>query len=183
LDAGSIACNLGAVLNRFDYLRDVPGGRFARVALSVLAASFALAMVVFERGQMPLAPSHIGTTTHHALRKPSRSIVMHRKVSPAATAASSPFADRRNVGRTPAPARKTSAAARIRAIGLGESPKVLVEIGGRTSTVGLGSSLEGNVVTEIDSSGLLLGDGERLRFSDWQRWVGASKRTSQPWLR
>jgi len=54
----------------------------------------------------------------------------------------------------------------VRAVVVGSSPHALVEIGGQNAVVGVGSTLEGSVVTEIDSSGLLLDNGQRLPLNE-----------------
>ena len=54
----------------------------------------------------------------------------------------------------------------VRAIVLGESPKALVDIDGRTIVVGVGSSLGSAVVTAIAADAVLLDDGERLALDE-----------------
>jgi hypothetical protein len=159
---------LDAVLNRFDYLHDAPGGRFGQLVLAlVTVALLAIAITICSHGRnssMRNRSQH--QTTLHELRKPLRSAVArHPKPLPAARPERPEPTVVANVEPAGARRRKIAAATPIiRSIALGETPKAFIDIGGRMLAVGLGSGLERNVVTEIDSEGVLLNDGERLRL-------------------
>jgi hypothetical protein len=162
LDARCIARNVDAVLNRFDYLRDAPRKPPAVALVTVAAILAAIALAMQSSHHAARVPPGVGRAApvavrlvHSPHRVPSRATVPKPN---------------RNARRTRRPAvivprRIVPAAPVVDAIALGESPKALVEIDGRTTAVGLGSSLRSNVVTEIDSGGLLLADGERLRLN------------------
>jgi hypothetical protein len=52
----------------------------------------------------------------------------------------------------------------LRAIVLGASPKALIDIGGHTSLVGVGSPLAGSRIVAIQATGIELADGSRLKL-------------------
>jgi hypothetical protein len=55
-----------------------------------------------------------------------------------------------------------AAAPIVRAVVLGEHPKALLEIDGRTRIVGVGARLRGIAIEAVTSQGIRLDDGERL---------------------
>lgn len=52
----------------------------------------------------------------------------------------------------------------LKALILGFSPKALIEVEGQTAIVGIGMRLEGAAIVRIDSRGVELDNGERLRL-------------------
>lgn len=63
------------------------------------------------------------------------------------------------------PAALSAKAPALRAVILGATPKALIDVGGRSMLVGLGSPLLGSSVAAIRTDGIVLQDGERLRFA------------------
>jgi hypothetical protein len=151
-----------AVLKGFDYLHDAPPGKLRTITLGLVAsASLTCALVTLERGHRHAAP--VPLVARRATVHRPRPVT--RRAPPAAVPAPNPNPAARSRPASLARSQKRAGVVPvIRGIALGASPKALVEIGGRTFVVGLGSSLQRNVVTEIDSTGLLLADGSRLHL-------------------
>ena len=151
-------------MNGFDYLHDAPPARSRRLVFVIVMAILAVSGLALGLQRQETVREKIAARSAEPValwltlkRHPANAVRARRKPAP------------KIAGRTRPPAaavRRMFAAASpvIDAIALGASPKALVEIDGRTMTVGLGSSLRSNVVTEIDSNGLLLSNGTRLHL-------------------
>jgi len=54
----------------------------------------------------------------------------------------------------------------VRAIVRGDTPRALVDVGGRMETLGIGDVIAGTRVTAIGAQGVVLDDGETLPFTE-----------------
>ena len=58
-----------------------------------------------------------------------------------------------------------SASTSVRAVALGMQPTALVQDGQATRLVGIGDALEGSTIVQIDSTGVTLGNGQKLSLA------------------
>jgi hypothetical protein len=151
-----------AVLDRFDYLRDARSRRVPHALTLATGVAVLAAILLVRETRLDVADRHVP----RAARRFENSRLFP-KIVPAASGGRRRLASMTDVRPEPQHAAGISPNHRtafIREIVLGDLLKAVVVVDGRTIVVDPGSSLGRHLVAEIDSHGVLLDDGERLRL-------------------